>query len=125
LLPKALIRNYDQRRLRTLLALLFLGLAIPTGVLTWQAFSQLKWESFYQYRIQAEELTNRIDGSINAAIRTAESRDFTDFAFLNSAPGSKNHVISQILRFSIAHQAAKSSKDRRYRPGRSLKTCQD
>jgi len=89
LLPKALIRNYDQRRLRTLLALLFLGLAIPTGVLTWQAFSQLKWESFYQYRIQAEELTNRIDGSINADIRTAESRNFTDFAFLNSAPGSK------------------------------------
>jgi signal transduction histidine kinase len=89
MLPKALMKNYDQRRLRTLLALLFLGLAIPTGVLTWQAFNQLKWESFYQYRIQAEELTNRIDGSVNAEIRTAESRDFTDFAFLNSAPGSK------------------------------------
>ena len=89
MLPNAFIRNYDQRRLRNLLAVLFLALAIPTGVLTWQAFSQLKWESFYQYRVQAEALTNQIDATINTEIREAEASGFADFAFLNSAQGAK------------------------------------
>jgi hypothetical protein len=102
MLPKALIKNYDQRRLRNLLAIMFLALAIPTGVVIWQAFSQLKWESFYQHRAQAEELTNRIDAEITAEIRTAESRDFADFAFLNSAPSAKIQQRSPLATWPVA-----------------------
>ncbi len=89
MLPRGFIRNYDRRRLRNVLALLFLGLAVPTGVLVGQAFSQLKWESFYQYRAQAEALTRRIDAEIAAEIGTVESRGYADFAFLNSSPTAK------------------------------------
>ena len=102
MLPRALIKNYDQRRLRILLAGLFLALAIPTGVLVWQGYSQLKWESFYQYRVQAEELTNRIDSTITTAINTAESRNFSDFSFLNSVPTAKIQQRSPLADWPVA-----------------------
>ena len=43
MLPKALIKGYHKGRLRNLLTIFFLALAIPTAVLIWQAYSQLKW----------------------------------------------------------------------------------
>ncbi len=78
-------RDYDPRRLRRLLVALFLALAIPTGAVVWQAYGQLKFEAYYQYRNQAEALAERIDTSLIAAINQAEARRFTDFAFLNVA----------------------------------------
>ena len=106
MLPKALIKNYNQRRLRNLLVVLFLALAIPTGVLVWQGYSQLKWESFYQYRVQAEELTNRIDAAITAEISTAESRNFADFAFLTSAPTAKKRLATATAYSPVAGSLA-------------------
>jgi signal transduction histidine kinase len=81
-LPAAFIKDYDQRRLRLLLGALFLALAIPTGAVIWQAWDQLKWESWYQYRNQAETLTNRLDLTISDRVAVAEARNFTDFSFL-------------------------------------------
>ena len=72
-----------------LLSILFLALAIPTAALSWQAYRQLKWEAWYQYRGQAEELTARIDTALRQRIAVAESRHFRDFAFLNDVAGSK------------------------------------
>ena len=40
------MKGYDKRRLRNHLAVIFLALAIPTAVLIWQGYSQLKWEAF-------------------------------------------------------------------------------
>jgi signal transduction histidine kinase len=77
-----LIGRFDKRRLQTLLAFFFMALAVPTGVLIWQAYSQLKWEAFHQYRGMAEELTRRIDASVTAAIDGAEGRSFADYTFL-------------------------------------------
>ena len=68
---------------------MFLALAVPTGVLIAQAFSQLKWESYYQHRVQAEALTDRIDAEIAEAIGIAEARSYADFSFLNSSPAAK------------------------------------
>ncbi len=82
MLRETLTRNLDRRRLRNTLTLLFIALAIPTAVLITQAYSQLKWESFHQIRIQAEELTGRIDTTLAAQISTAESRNVADFGFL-------------------------------------------
>ncbi len=82
MLPRTLIKGLDERRLRNLLALLFLGLAIPTAVLIWQAYSQLKWEAFHQHRVAAEELTRRIDSNLIAMMQTADARTFADYTFL-------------------------------------------
>ncbi len=82
MLPKTLIKGFDKRRLRNLLLLFFLALAIPTAVLISQAYSQLKWESFHQYRGLAEELTSRIDARLIDMVNTADKRSFTDYAFL-------------------------------------------
>ena len=82
MLPKTLIKGFDKRRLRKLLLLFFLALAIPTAVLIGQAYSQLKWESFHQYRGLAEELTSRIDARLIDMVNTADRRSFTDYAFL-------------------------------------------
>ncbi len=82
MLPKSLIKGFDKGRLKVLMALFFLALAVPTAVLIWQAYSQLKWEAFHQYRGMAEELTNRINSSLNERINTAEARSFADYTFL-------------------------------------------
>jgi hypothetical protein len=72
----------DERRLRILLAAFFMALAVPTTLLVWQAFSQLKWEAFHQYRGVAEDLTSRIDVRLNSMINAADARTFSDYAFL-------------------------------------------
>lgn len=82
MLPKTLIRSLDKRRLRRLLAGLFLVLAIPTAILIWQAYSQLKWEAFHQHRGAAEELTRRVDSGLSAMIQVADARTFADYTFL-------------------------------------------
>jgi len=82
MLGKSLMKGFDQGRLKRLLAFFFMALAIPTGVLIWQAYSQLKWEAFHQYRGMAEELTRRIDASLTERIEAAEARSFADYTFL-------------------------------------------
>ena len=82
MLGKSLMKGFDQGRLKRLLGLFFMALAIPTGVLIWQAYSQLKWEAFHQYRGVAEELTQRIDARLNDMIKTADARSFADYTFL-------------------------------------------
>ena len=73
MLPKSLFKDFDTARLRGLLAFFFFALAIPTGLVIWQAYGQLKWEAFHQYRGVAEELTNRIDARLIEMIDTADS----------------------------------------------------
>jgi signal transduction histidine kinase len=82
MLSNTFMKDFDQGRLRRLLALFFIALAIPTGVLIWQTYSQLKWEAFHQYRGMAEELTSRIDSGLTERINTAEARSFADYTFL-------------------------------------------
>jgi signal transduction histidine kinase len=82
MLSQTLMKGFDKGRLKRLLAFFFMALAIPTGALIWQAYSQLKWEAFHQYRGMAEELTNRIDSSLIDRINIAEARSFADYTFL-------------------------------------------
>ncbi len=70
------------KRLRLALALFFLALALPTGVLVYQAYSQLKWEAFHQHRLMAEELANRTRAQATELIAQEEARRFADYAFL-------------------------------------------
>jgi signal transduction histidine kinase len=80
-LHNALTMGLDKKRLRWFLSFFFLALAIPTGFLIWQAYSQLKWEAFHQYRGMAEEQTRRIDASVIALINSMEANTFADYAF--------------------------------------------
>jgi len=88
MLTSVLTRGSDPRRLRILLALLFLLLVVPTGFVIWQAYGRLQWEAFHQYRGQAEELTRRIDREVGVRIAAAEARSFADFAFFSAAGGA-------------------------------------
>lgn len=82
MLPRTLVRNMNTRRLAKLLAVFFLALAIPTAVLVWQVYGQLKWEAFHQHRGSAEELTRRLDTELGEMIRSADARSFADYTFL-------------------------------------------
>ncbi|MGD9163580.1 MAG: hypothetical protein PVF13_02350, partial [Chromatiales bacterium] len=70
------------QKLRLALALFFIALALPTAVLVYQAYSQLKWEAFHQHRVMAEELANRIRAQAAELIAQQEARRFADYAFL-------------------------------------------
>jgi signal transduction histidine kinase len=80
--PRRSLAGLDPRRLRLALALFFLALAVPAGLLVHQAYGQLKWEAFHQYRTLSEELATRIDGRIGRLIAKEESRSYADYGFL-------------------------------------------
>ena len=77
------LAGLDRKQLKRWLLLFFLALAIPSGILVYQAYSQLKWEAFYVHRVQAEELVKRIDKQFRQLIDTEQARSFTDYSFLN------------------------------------------
>ena len=76
------LAGLDRGRLRLVLAPFFLALAVPAAILVYQAYNQLKWEAFHQYRTLAEELTTRIDGRISRLIGEEEARSYADYGFL-------------------------------------------
>ena len=76
------IKRLDSKRLRLWLFLFFLALAIPTGILIYQAYHQLKWEAFHQHQLLAEELADRMGNHMQALIDQVEASTFTDYAFL-------------------------------------------
>jgi signal transduction histidine kinase len=86
-MPAVFDRHQSPRRLRRVLTLWFIALCVPTGVLVWQAYDQLRWESWYQHRNEAEALVERIDFALEQRVGTAEARSFDDYAFLNGAGG--------------------------------------
>ena len=55
-----------RNRLAALLGLLFLALALPSSILVYQAYGQLKWEAFYQHQRLARDLAQRIDADFLA-----------------------------------------------------------
>jgi len=79
------LKGLDKSKLRRWLLLFFLSLAIPTAVLIQQSYSRLKWETFHQHQLMADELTNRINNHLIRLINTEEQRSFTDYSFLNVA----------------------------------------
>ena len=79
------LKGLDKGGLRWRLSLFFLGLAIPTALLVQQSFSRLKWETFHQHQLMADELTNRINNHLIKLINAEEQRPFTDYSFLNVA----------------------------------------
>ena len=84
-----------KRRLKALLLLLFVALAIPTAVLVFQAYGQLKWEAFHQHQQLAREFSLLIDRRFKELIQREENRSFTDYAFLNVAGSDGSNFLQR------------------------------
>ena len=91
---RASLAGWDAKRLRRVLGLFFLALAIPAGVLIHQAYSQLKWAAFRQHQLLAEELAARVDARLVGLVHDEQLRPFADYGFL-VAPGSAPASILQ------------------------------
>jgi two-component system, OmpR family, phosphate regulon sensor histidine kinase PhoR len=71
-----------KRTLRWTLGIFLLALLIPTALLLHQAYGQLRWGAFYQHRVQAEELVNRIDQRLREIIGLEEARAVAEYGFI-------------------------------------------
>jgi len=78
-------KQLDSKRLRRWLTVFFLTIAVPSTILVYQAYTQLKWEAFHLHSGLADELANRIDARLLELIKTEEQRPFTAYSFLNVA----------------------------------------
>ena len=87
--------HMSKNRLRLWLLLFFIALTIPTGLLIRQAYQELQWEAFHQHRIQAEELSARIDTQLIELINREEKRGFSDYAFLNVAGTAETNFLQR------------------------------
>ena len=98
------MKDFDKGRLKAMLAVFFLALALPTAALIGQAYSQLKWEAFHQYRGLATDLTGRIDAQLIDMIRIADSRSFADYSFLNVTGDTRYNFVqrSPLAAFPVA-----------------------
>lgn len=76
------LAGWDAKRLRLVLGLLFLALAIPSALLVDQAFGHLKWAAFRQHQLLAEELAARIDAGLKLLLREEATRPVADYQFL-------------------------------------------
>lgn len=77
--------GWSPHRLRVVLLILFMVLAIPLAILSFNAQQQIKWEALHQQRQQAEALSLRIDESLQALIRREEARPVADYQFVTVA----------------------------------------
>jgi signal transduction histidine kinase len=75
-------KRFDERALGIVLAVFFLALAVPAGVLIAQAYSQLKWQAFRSTQVAAEELAARIDSALRVTIGVEDGRSFGAYSFL-------------------------------------------
>ncbi len=85
------LAGWSLRRLRLVLGLFLLALAIPTGLLVAHAYEQLQWQAFRQQQLLAEELSGRIDGRLARLVAIEDRRPFGDYAFL-VAPATPHAV---------------------------------
>lgn len=95
-------KDTEHKRLRRVLGLFLLVLAVPTLAIVWQAFAQLKFEAFHQHRLQAEAFTRRVDAELSSALREAEQRTFADFSFLNVAGATNVFQRSPLAVFPVS-----------------------
>ncbi|MDH3694257.1 MAG: HAMP domain-containing histidine kinase [Gammaproteobacteria bacterium] len=76
------LAGLDRRKLCRWLILFFIALAVPSGLLVYHAYTQLKWEAFHQHRLLAEELAARITTRLSDLVEKEERQSFSDYSFL-------------------------------------------
>jgi signal transduction histidine kinase len=94
-MARTALNSLKQAQLRRWLVVFFFALAIPSGLLVYQAYDQLKWEAFHRHRLLAEELATRIDKGYAQLIEAEEHRAFVDYNFLVVAGDPKSNFIQR------------------------------
>ncbi len=92
---KNTLTSLDKKKLQRWLLMFFFALAIPTAILIQQSYSRLKWETFHQHQLLADELSNRIDSEFLRLIALEDQRSFTDYSFLNIAGNPKANLLQR------------------------------
>ncbi len=80
-----MLTGLTPKKLRNWLLIFFFALLLPATLLIQQSYSRLKWETFHQYQLMADELSQRIDKQFLQLVNTEQQRPFTDYSFLNVA----------------------------------------
>ena len=88
-------------RLRRWLGLFFVALALPGAVLVYQAYDQLKWESFRIQQVAAEDLAGRVDARLAELARIEDARPVADYAFLAVGPAYPERRRSPLADFPV------------------------
>jgi len=104
-MKKFVLKQIEKKQLRIILIVFFLALFIPTGVLIYQVYDQIKWEAYHQQRLLAEELATRIDDKFINIINIEEQRAFADYTFLNIAGDPSANILQ---RSPLTNLSAKS-----------------
>ncbi len=105
-MARALHRGLSEGRLRVWLFGFFVALSVPVALLVLRANAQMKWEVFHQWRISAEELSDRIDTNLRGLLAVEEARSFGDYAFLTVTgdPGATYLQRSPLSAFPVASE---------------------
>lgn len=86
-------RGQRERRLRWLLGLLFVGLALPAALLIRQGFAQIELAEFRRQQLIAEDLVRGVDARLAAAIAVENARPATDFDYAVTTTGRDGNVV--------------------------------
>lgn len=86
----------------------FFVLAIPSIILSYQAYKQLRWQSLHQFRQVAVELVRRIDTNLLTAIKKEEARSDTDYTFFVLAGNPEARFVqrSELSKFPVRSDLA-------------------
>jgi signal transduction histidine kinase len=95
--------KYSNQKTRWVFIGFFLVLAIPSVVLSFQAYQQLRWQNLHQMRQVALEFTQRVDSALTQAIEKEEARSDTDYTFfvLTGSPEARFVQRSELSKFPI------------------------
>ena len=90
-----LTQSISKKRLRLILGAFTLALSAPGAILMFQALSQMKWESYRQHQILAEELVTHINTDLTKLIEKEEARPFSDYSFLTATGDLRNNFLQR------------------------------
>jgi len=98
----------SERRLRWLVLLFLIGVAVPLYVLFDRVHSQLRREALYQYRLQAEQAVGLVDDDITRLMTREAKRPFADYGFFRVEEQgllqTKELALSPLSEFPVASQ---------------------
>ena len=72
-MKRGVLRRFDERGLKLVLAAFFFALAVPAAVLIAQAYTQLKYQAFRSTQVVAEELAARRVPSLANTLRDSRA----------------------------------------------------
>ncbi len=82
--------NFSIWKIRLVLLLFFALLSSVGSIIVYQAYDQLQWESFHRFQLQAKELSERIERTIEQLVRHENERSFGDYQFTVAMGGPGN-----------------------------------